>query len=125
MSRNYVRLPDLVISPGNVDSNIITAKGLPANPDPNHMATDGFGFRDADDLQIEAPADLIETVNLMVAADELAPRWSQAQDAQQNPIVMKPGQSARLDNAGIGAIKLTCPGGVVAVRTFQVGKTVT
>lgn len=120
MGRQILRLPDMVVSPGNVDSNVLTARGLPTAP---NQATDGFGYRDADDIIIEAPADLIEVANFMVAADESNPRWSQMQDQNQNPVVLKQGQATRLDSVAFGAMKITIPGGVAAPRVFQVSKT--
>ena len=129
MSQYIVSLPDLVIPNGAAVSNVLHAKGAtvgaPAGGGSGAGNTDGFGFRDADNIEILAPAALPETV--VVQVDSAEPGSTDNFDTLQQAGVdttLLAGKAVMIVSPSFKQLQLKAGVNVAGTRTFKVNKRV-
>lgn len=118
MSGHTFPLPDLVVPSGQVNSNTLLSAGAPVAP---NMATDGFGFRDADFITIYGPATLPEVAAVQVAEAEVGgtPVTLRRNGAD---VTVVAGRAETIDGISFKAIRIALGGAAAATRTFRVTK---
>ena len=121
MSQYMVGLPDLVIPNAGTDSNILYERGVIAGG-----VTDGFGFRDADNIEIFAPATLPESVVVQVDSAFQAPpdNFDTLQLTPGTDLTIQAGKSIVIVGPSFRQLKLHATVAVGGARTFKVNKRV-
>ncbi len=118
MSRHNTPLPDLVVANGQVLSNVLTERGYPTAP---NMTTDGFGYRDADSVTIEAPAVLAEVATLQVAELESGGTFDNLVRGGAD-VTIAAGKAVTVELLSFKAMRISLGGAAAAQRTFKVTK---
>lgn len=109
---------DLVIPNGQQYSNIITATGSFTAG-----ASDGFGYRDAESIDISAPQALPEQVFIQVDTGPVGTpdNFDNLQVAGADQVVSA-GKAVTIQAPAFRQIRLSAPGNVGGTRTFKVNK---
>lgn len=118
MSRHNTPLPDLVVANAATLSNVLTERGYPTAP---NMATDGFGFRDGDNITIEAPAVLAEVATVQVAELESGGTFDALVRGGAD-VTIAAGKAVSIELLSFKALRISLGGAAAAQRTFKVTK---